>query len=124
MNLIWKKQLKTGWKKYEKGKKKFEKKKPEAEKQIESGKASFMLTNFGFASPYYCDMKIYVDGKEVQPDSEFSALDLVQFGQQIYSFDYNGGSIEVEIFNTRDGGKVRLFNDVEFTGGKNVIFRG
>lgn len=92
--------------------------------KIENGKASFMLTNFGFASPYYCDMKIYVDGKEVQPDSEFSALDLVQFGQQIYSFDYNGGSIEVEIFNTRDGGKVRLFNDVEFTGGKNVIFRG
>lgn len=89
---------------------------------ISDGKASFMLTNFGFASPYYCGMKVYVDGREVATDQEFDAQDLMQFGQASYSFEYDGGEIAIEIFNKRDGEKVRLFNAVPFRDGRNVIF--
>lgn len=89
---------------------------------FKDGKAGFMLTNFGFASPYYCDMKVYADGKEVALDEQFDAEQLMQFGQKTYSFDYKGGKIEIEIYNVRDGRSVRLFNDVPFADGKNIIF--
>lgn len=83
-----------------------------------------MLTNFGFASPYYYDMKVYVDGKEVKTYEEFDSKNLLQFGQSIFTFDYEGGDIEIELFNKRDNDdKIRLYNDIEFIDGKNVIFR-
>lgn len=92
--------------------------------KIQSKKASFMLTNFGFASPYYYDMKVYVDGKEVKTYEEFDSKNLLQFGQSIFTFDYEGGDIEIELFNKRDNDdKIRLYNDIEFIDGKNVIFR-
>lgn len=92
--------------------------------KFEDGKASFMLTNFGFACPYYCDMKIYVDGKEVALDEPFDAGALMQFCQKSYSSEYDGGNIAVEIFNKYDGGSVRLFNSIPFEDGKNIIFGG
>ena len=92
--------------------------------KIADGKASFMLTNYGFASPYYFDMKIYVDGKEVSLDEPFKAGDLMQFCQKSYSFEYDGGEIGIKIFNKYDGGCIRLFNDVPFEDGINVIYGG
>ncbi len=87
------------------------------------GKASFMITNYGFACPYNYYMKIYVDGEEVLPAEKYDYLDLVQFGQKVYEFDYDGGEISVEFVNGRDGeDRIRLYNDVPFTGGRNVIF--
>lgn len=86
------------------------------------GKASFMITNYGFACPYNYQMKIYVDGVEVQPYEKYNYIDLVQFGQKVYEFDYNGGEISVEFVNARDrGDKIRLYNSIPYVDGKNVI---
>lgn len=92
--------------------------------KISGGRASFVITNYGFACPYNYDMKIYVDGKEVEPDGGYDFRELTQFGQRVYEFGYDGGDIAVEFVNARDSGDVaRLFNDVPFEDGKNVIYR-
>lgn len=89
------------------------------------GKASFMLTNFGFACPYNYVMRIYVDGEEVSPYEAFDCTDLIQFGQKTYEFDYDGGEIAVELVNARDGNdRIRLYNSVPFENGRNVISVG
>ena len=89
------------------------------------GKASFMITNYGFACPYNYEMEIYVDGRRVEPYTDYNRLDLTQFGQQIYEFDYDGGEIAVRFVNARDDeDEIRLYNDVPFTDGRNVIFAG
>lgn len=93
--------------------------------KIENGKASFMMTNFGFACPYNYQMNIYVDGKLVTPEEGYSYLDLIQFGQKVYTFDYTGGKIEVEFVNARDGGdKIKFANAIPYENGRNVIFEG
>lgn len=92
--------------------------------KISSDKASFLITNYGFACPYNYEMKIYVDGKEVVPDGGYDFRELTQFGQKTYEFDYEGGDIAVEFVNARDeNDTVRLFNDVPFEDGRNVIYR-
>ena len=89
------------------------------------GKAAFMITNYGFARPYNYEMEIYVDGRRVEPYTDYNWLDLTQFGQQIYEFDYDGGEIAVRFVNARDDeDEIRLYNDVPFTDGRNVIFAG
>ncbi|MDE6758973.1 MAG: DUF4832 domain-containing protein [Clostridia bacterium] len=91
--------------------------------QLDNNQASFMLTNYGFASPYGYDMRVYVDGKLVTINEQFDNMDLIQFSQKIYTFNYSGGDIAVEFVNTRDeNDKIRLFNDVPFVNGRNVIF--
>lgn len=90
---------------------------------ISDGKASFMLTNYGFAAPHNYTMQVFVDGKQVTTDKAFVPTDLLQFGQCVYTFDYEGGDIEVKIVNLRDENDVvRLFNNVEFRSGRNIIF--
>ena len=93
--------------------------------EIKDGKASFMITNYGFACPYNYEMEIYVDGRKVEPYGGYSFLDLIQFGQEIYEFDYNGGEIAVRFVNGRDGSdEIRLYNDVPFTeDGRNLIYQ-
>ena len=91
---------------------------------IGEGKASFMITNYGFACPYNYEMEIYVDGQKVESYDAYDFRDLVQFGQKIYEFDYNGGEISVRFVNGRDPSDViRLYNDIQFTAdGMNVIY--
>ena len=90
---------------------------------IGEGKASFMITNYGFACPYNYEMEIYVDGQKVESYDAYDFRDLVRFGQKIYEFDYNGGEISVRFVNGRDPSDViRLYNDIPFTAdGMNVI---
>lgn len=90
------------------------------------GKASFMITNYGFACPYNYEMEIYVNGRKVEPYESYDFKDLVQFGQKVYEFDYDGGEIAVRFVNGRDGTDViRLYNDIPFTSdGMNVISAG
>ena len=91
---------------------------------IGEGKASFMITNYGFACPYNYEMEIYVDGQKVESYDAYDFRDLVQFGQKIYEFNYNGGEISVRFVNGRDTSDViRLYNDIPFTAdGMNVIY--
>lgn len=90
------------------------------------GKASFMITNYGFACPYNYEMEIYVNGRKVESYESYDFKDLVQFGQKVYEFDYDDGEIAVRFVNGRDGTDViRLYNDIPFTSdGKNVISAG
>ena len=89
------------------------------------GKASFMITNYGFACPHNYEMEIYVDGRRAEPYTDYNPHDLTQFGQKVYEFDYNGGEIAVRFVNARDeNDEIRLYNDVEFVNGRNVIFAG
>lgn len=91
--------------------------------KIEANKASFMITNFGFSAPHNYTMRVYVDGKQVNTYEEFNALDLKQFGQKIYTFDYTQGDIQVEFVNKRDSSDtIKLFNDIQYQSGKNLIF--
>ena len=91
---------------------------------IGKGKASFMITNYGFACPYGYDMKVYVGGKQVNTKESYSWKSLTQFGQCVYSFDYSGGDIQVEFVNRRDSlDRIKLFNDAPCESGRNVIFR-
>ena len=91
---------------------------------VGGGSASFMITNYGFACPYGYDMKIYVDGKQVKPQEEYSQNNLTQFGQSVFSFDYDGGDIQVQFVNRRDGADtIKLFNDVPYEEGRNVILK-
>lgn len=91
--------------------------------KFEQNKASFMLTNFGFACPYGYELQVFANGKKVSLDKDFDYLDLKQFGQQIYSFDYSGGNIEIMLVNSRDDSDtIQLFNDVPYIQGRNVIF--
>lgn len=91
--------------------------------KIEGNKASFMITNFGFSAPHNYTMRVYVDGKQVNTYEEFNALDLKQFGQKIYTFDYTRGDIQVEFVNKRDSSDtIKLFNDIQYQSGKNLIF--
>lgn len=86
--------------------------------------ASFMITNFGFACPYGYEMHIYVDGKEVASDNAYSYINLTQFSQQIYTIPYSGGDISISFVNSRDNSDaIRLFNKVEYTDGKNIIYQ-
>ncbi len=92
---------------------------------IKDGKASFMITNYGFACPYGYEMKVYVDGKPVETKEKYSYTDLTQFGQKVYTVPYGGGKLEIQFVNSRDGEDcVKLFNDVEYAGGRNVICQG
>jgi len=89
---------------------------------IEGGKLSFMVTNFGFASPYGYEMRVYVDNKRVLPQEGYSSADLLQFCQKIYTMQYSGGEVAVEFVNLRDEkDKIKLFNDVPFVDGRNII---
>ena len=93
--------------------------------EIKDGRASFMITNYGFACPYGYDMKIFVDGKQVKPQEEYSWNNLTQFGQSVFSFPYSGGDIEVAFVNRRDSADtIEFFNDVPYESGRNVIWRG
>ena len=90
--------------------------------KIEDGKLSFMVTNFGFAAPYGYEMHIYVGGKRVTLNEEYSYTDLLQFSQKVYSVPYQGGEVAIEFVNTRDEkDTIRLFNDVPFIDGRNLI---
>ncbi len=92
--------------------------------EIKDGKASFMMTNYGFACPYGYDMKIFVDGKQVNPQEGYSWNNLTQFGQSVFSFAYDGGDIEVEFVNRRDGeDTIEFFNEVSYENGRNVLWR-
>lgn len=92
--------------------------------EIKDGKASFMMTNYGFACPYGYDMKIFVDGKQVNPQEGYSWNNLTQFGQSVFSFAYDGGDIEVEFVNRRDGeDTIEFFNEVPYENGRNVLWR-
>lgn len=92
---------------------------------IKDGKASFMITNYGFACPYGYEMKVYVDGKPVETKEKYSYTDLTQFGQKVYTVPYGGGRLEIQFVNSRDGEDcIKLFNDVEYAGGRNVICQG
>ncbi|MDE6474067.1 MAG: DUF4874 domain-containing protein [Clostridia bacterium] len=92
--------------------------------EIKDGRASFMITNYGFACPYGYDMKIFVDGKQVTTQEEYSWNNLTQFGQSVFSFAYDGGDIEVEFVNRRDSADtIEFFNDVPYENGRNVIYR-
>ncbi len=92
--------------------------------EIKDGKASFMITNYGFACPYGYDMKIFVDGKQVNPQEGYSWNNLTQFGQSVFSFAYDGGDIEVEFVNRRDGeDTIEFFNEVPYENGRNVLWR-
>ncbi|MDE7336933.1 MAG: DUF4832 domain-containing protein [Clostridia bacterium] len=91
--------------------------------KIENGKMSFMITNYGFACPYGYDMRVYVNGKSATLYEQFDYTDLLQFSQKVYTIDYLGGDIEIEFVNMRDeNDKIRLFNDIPFVNGRNVIF--
>ena len=91
--------------------------------KIEEGKLSFMITNFGFASPYGYEMRIYVDGNRVMPNEKYSNTDLLQFSQKVYTIPYSGGEIAIEFINTRDEkDTIKFFNDVPFVNGRNVIY--
>ncbi|MDE6869157.1 MAG: hypothetical protein K2J75_00345, partial [Clostridia bacterium] len=93
--------------------------------EIKNGRASFMITNYGFACPYGYDMRIFVDGKQVKPQEEYSWNNLTQFGQSVFSFPYSGGDIEVAFVNRRDSADtIEFFNDVPYESGRNVIWRG
>lgn len=92
--------------------------------KIENGKVSFMITNYGFASPYGYEMRVYIDGKRVMPDKDYAYTDLLQFSQKVYTCSYTGGNISIEFVNLRDEkDKIRLFNDVPFIDGKNIIYQ-
>lgn len=89
---------------------------------IEDNQASFMITNYGFACPYGYAMTVYVDGKAVETVEQYDWNDLTQFGQKIFTIPYSGGKIQVEFVNQRDkDDKIKLFNDVEYIDGRNVI---
>lgn len=91
--------------------------------KFENNKASFMITNFGFACPYGYEMKVYVDGRQVKVNGNSLHTYLTQFSQQFFSFEYSSGKIEVEFVSKRDGGDtIKFFNDVEFSDGRNVIY--
>ncbi len=67
-------------------------------------------------------MTVYVDGKAVETVEQYDWNDLTQFGQKIFTVPYSGGKIQVEFVNQRDkDDKIKLFNDVEYIGGRNVI---
>lgn len=83
-----------------------------------------MITNYGFASSYGYEMRVYIDGKRVMPDKDYVYTDLLQFSQIVYTCSYTGGNIGIEFVNLREEkDKIRLFNDVPFIDGKNIIYR-
>lgn len=91
---------------------------------VGDGKASFMITNYGFAGPYGYEMNIYVDGKPIASEEGYKYTDLLQFCQKVYTIPYTGGEIAVEFVNTRDNNdKIRLFNKIDFTDGRNIILK-
>ncbi len=93
--------------------------------KFSDGNASFMITNYGFACPIGYEMQIYVDGARVQPTRDYVATELTQFGQQIYTIPYTAGEISVAFVQTRDpADTIRLFNDVPYVDGRNVLYRG
>lgn len=92
--------------------------------KIENSKASFMLTNYGFALPYNYEMHIYLNDREVKADHEFDFNKLTQFGQDTFTFDYNNEKISVELVNKRDkNDKIKLYNNIPFENGLNVIYQ-
>lgn len=87
-----------------------------------NGKASFMITNYGMAAPHGYKMKIYVDGAEVAPDNAFDGGSLLMFGQSVITFGYDGGRIGIELYKENSpSDKIKLYNDVPFENGVNVI---
>ena len=56
-------------------------------------------------------------------DKPLATAARLEFGQCVYTVDYEGGDIEVKIVNHRDENDVvRMFNNGEFRSGRNVIF--
>ena len=69
-------------------------------------------------------MNIYVDGKPIASGEGYKYTDLLQFCQKVYTIPYTGGEIAVEFVNTRDNNdKIRLFNKIDFTDGRNIILK-
>ncbi|MDE6551168.1 MAG: DUF4874 domain-containing protein [Clostridia bacterium] len=90
--------------------------------EIEDGKATFMITNFGFAAPHGYEIKLYVDGAEVTPILSHDCSELTQFSQLKFTAPYTLGELSIAIVNKRDASDtIRLFNDIPFSDGKNII---
>ena len=60
---------------------------------------------------------------QVNPQEGYSWNNLTQFGQSVFSFAYDGGDIEVEFVNRRDGeDTIEFFNEVPYENGRNVLW--
>ena len=84
----------------------------------ENGKATFLLTNYGFAAPFGYVLNVYSDGKKVYSE----ALDSLNiFSEKYITAECFGDTLEIELINNRSGERAYLYNDIEKENGLNVL---
>ena len=82
-----------------------------------NGKTSFMINNFGIASPFEYKLEIIADGQNI----EVEQIQLGRFGQQIVLIDKNVKEIKIKFIHRRTGETIKLANNLPYLDGYNVI---
>lgn len=91
---------------------------------VDDGKISFLVNNFGLACPIGYVMEVYV-GDEKVAEIKAEDMQLYQFGQ--YKFSFSSGkinreqSIGVKFVSKRDGKTFKLANNIAYESGINYI---
>lgn len=81
-------------------------------------KATFLLTNYGFAAPFGYVLNVYSEGKKVYSES----LDRLNvFSEKYVTADCFGDELTLEIVSLRSGERAYLYNDIEKENGLNVL---
>lgn len=84
---------------------------------LESGKARFLITNYGFNAPYGYDLNVYSGGIKVCTES---LDDLNIFSEKFIEVDHAAGALELEIVSRRTGAHAYPYNDLVRNNGKCV----
>ena len=91
--------------------------------KFSDGKVSLMITNYGMAAAHGFRIELLCGGAVAELSGDCDLSDLNQFGQRMFSAPYSGGDVGIRITSVRDERvSVRLYNEVPFVDGINVVY--